>query len=176
MKTLTAATIIAAIEAGARSLSAVYKAHGGTGNVSGSTTKKIRGLVPDVADRIKAAKAGKPYGKQPKASDKAKLFRNGSLIGVVFALGQGKPRPLADVIDEAAKSPEFTKLRDKSGKKLGIAKRRQRARWQYTMVASQKHPTNRGRVRSVETDLEGKPRGNRKLKDDQKLVRFEAIA
>jgi hypothetical protein len=197
MKGLTAESVIEAIEGGAHSLSAVYHAHGGKGNVSGSTTKKIRGLVPDVADRIAAAKAAKAYdegktsqafqvevGKveKPKASDKAaalegsKLFRDGSLIGIVFGVGHGKtPRLLSEVIDEAAKTPEFTKLTTKDGHKLGIQDRRRRARWQYTMIASLAHPTNKGRVRSVETDLEGKPRGDRKLKDNQKLVVFETV-
>jgi hypothetical protein len=204
-KTMTAASIKKAIASGSHSLSAVYHAHGGKGNVSGSTTKKMRILVPDVADIIKTAKSGgtvakvakpvvakvaKPVAKvktkkvQPKASDKAKSlgFRKGSLIGVVFSIGATqKPRLLSEVIEDAAKSPEFVALRDKEGKKLTIAKRRQRARWQYTMIASIVHPTNKGRVHSVETDLDGKSTVSaegkkRKLKDTAKLVRFEAIA
>jgi hypothetical protein len=179
MKTLTVASIIAAVNAGASSVSAIVREHGVTGNPSGSQCKAVRELCPDVKDLIASAKAGNTVEaptKQVKASTKAKLFRDGSLIGTVFALGTGKPRLLSEVIDEAAKSPEFTALRDKQGNRLPIAKRRQRARWQYTMIASLKHPTNKGRVQSVETDLEGKPRGNRKLKDDQKLVQFQLVA
>ena len=88
---------------------------------------------------------------------------------------------LSEVIDEAAKSSEFMSLRAKDGSKLTLAKRRQRARWQYTMIASIVHPTNKGRARSIETDLEGKSLVKkdgslRKPKDTDKLVRFEAIA
>lgn len=186
MKTLTSTSIVAAIAAGAHGVSAVARAHGVKGNPSGKVCKNVRELVPNIKELIADAKAGKdiaPKAKapkkaeQPKVSDKAKEFRSGSLISVVFTIGAtSKPRLLSEVIDEAAKSAEFTKLRDKDGSKLTIAKRRQRARWQYTMIASLAHPTNKGRVRSVETDLEGKPRGDRKLKDNAKLVRFEAVA
>jgi hypothetical protein len=187
MTKLTVASIVAAIASGATSVSGIARAHGVKGNPSGKVCKTVRELVPDVADRIKAAKSGvkveTPAPKvakkaKVKASDKAKHFRNGSLIGVVFGIGAtSKPRLLSEVIDEAAKSAEFTALRDKkTGQKLTIAKRRRRARWQYTMIASLAHPTNKGRVRSVETDLEGKPRGDRKLKDNAKLVQFESIA
>ena len=87
---VTAEAVLAAVKSGATSLTAVSKAMGFKGSVSGSTAKAIRGLVPDVDGRLaankpakggddgkagttkpKAAKA-KPAGKQAKAKPAAK--------------------------------------------------------------------------------------------------------
>ena len=211
---LTVAVILGAIANGATSLSAIYHQLGGKGNVSGGTTKKMRALVPDIADRLKAAKAGTtgtvtkteakaeaPKAEAPKAEapapkakkeKKAKVktvsadgnpFRANSKIGLVFKAGNGtKARPLNEVLDEVAKSEEFKQATSKDGKELPLGEyagkgqkasgRRQRAYWQYTMIASEAHPTNKGRVRSVEeVDEEtGKP-----VRGITKAVRFEAV-
>ena len=199
---LTVAVILGAIANGATSLSAIYHQLGGKGNVSGGTTKKMRALVPDIADRLKAAKAGttgtvtkteaKTEAPKAKKEKKAKVktvsadgnpFRANSKIGLVFKAGNGtKARPLNEVLDEVAKSEEFKQATSKDGKELPLGEyagkgqkasgRRQRAYWQYTMIASEAHPTNKGRVRSVEeVDEEtGKP-----VRGITKAVRFEAV-
>jgi len=56
--TITRESVIQIIEQQhVKSVSAIYKSLGGTGNVSGSTAKKIRELVPDVAARLAANKS-----------------------------------------------------------------------------------------------------------------------
>ena len=51
-----------AIQQGAQSISQIYKMLGGSGNVGGSTAKKIREIMPDVAERLNANK-NKPTDK-----------------------------------------------------------------------------------------------------------------
>lgn len=50
------------IEKGATSISGIWKSIGGKGNISGSTAKKIRELVPDIQDRLNTNK-NKPTDK-----------------------------------------------------------------------------------------------------------------
>ena len=60
--TLTKESVEGAVQQGAKSISHVYKMLGGQGNVSGSTTKKIRELMPDIEIQLCANK-GKPTDK-----------------------------------------------------------------------------------------------------------------
>jgi len=199
MAEYTEQSIVAAINEGAHSVSAIARAHGVKGNPSGSVCKRIRTVVPGVGELIEQAKAGEPVGQpeqtpepeqteatQPQAEHKARAVRNGengspfrpgTKIDLVYQAGAGTElRPLTEVLDEVAKSNEFKALtKDKEGKTLPLGTypkgkdrgsgRRQRAYWQYTMIASGKHPTNDYRVRSVE---EG--RGL-----DNKQARFEPV-
>ncbi len=57
MNIITKEAVESAIAQGATSVSGIWKAMGGEGNVSGSTTKKIRELVPDIQARLDANKA-----------------------------------------------------------------------------------------------------------------------
>ncbi|MBU0769580.1 MAG: hypothetical protein KJ687_10860, partial [Proteobacteria bacterium] len=52
-----------AIQKGAQSISQIYKMLGNSGNISGSTAKKIREIMPDIQERLNANKN--------KATDKA---------------------------------------------------------------------------------------------------------
>ena len=66
---LTRERILRAWASGATSLTGLHKAMGGTGNVPGSTAKRIRELVPDIAERLAVNKArgAKPQASKPKA-------------------------------------------------------------------------------------------------------------
>jgi len=68
---LSKESIEGAVQQGATSISQVYKMLGGTGNVSGSTTKKIRLLMPDIQIQLEANKASKPATEQPGVPTKA---------------------------------------------------------------------------------------------------------
>lgn len=56
-KQMTREGILAALETGATSLTEIYRHLGGSGHVSGSTTRKMRMLVPDIEQRLGANKA-----------------------------------------------------------------------------------------------------------------------
>lgn len=68
---LTQEAVVGAVQQGAKSISQVYKMLGGTGNVSGSTTKKIRELMPDIEIQLAANKAAKSTTDKANAPVKA---------------------------------------------------------------------------------------------------------
>ena len=55
---MTKQSVMKAVRGGASSLTAVWRACGGTGNIAGSTSAKIRTLVPDIEGRLQKNKAG----------------------------------------------------------------------------------------------------------------------
>ncbi len=95
-------------------------------------------------------------------------FEEGSLIGTLFAIGAKGTRPLKDVIAEDVRMPVWDNLRKLSAAgrsmHLSMKDKLKRAHWQYTIIASSKHPTNHMRARSVEQG-----------RGDGKLVHFEAL-
>jgi bacterioferritin-associated ferredoxin len=68
---LTKESIVGAVQQGATSISQVYKMLGGQGNVSGSTTKKIRQLMPDIQVQLDVNKGTKPVTDNATAPTKA---------------------------------------------------------------------------------------------------------
>jgi len=85
------------------SVSAIYRGLGGSGNISGSTAKKIRELVPDLAERLATNKSAtpappvkKPVAKKTTKSGKYRRsetnpFREGSGYGQVYDILAAHP-------------------------------------------------------------------------------------
>lgn len=186
MKTLTAEAVVAAAQ-GKKSVSAVAKALGCKGNPSGSLCKKIRALVPNLADilagtvTVAAPQKAKPsMAGKSKAAEAHGPFKAGSKIAIVFSIGN-KPgfHSLHDILVEAANTPTFKAEVGKDGKPLDLGVpgktptkedhngRYGMAYWQYTMLGS-KHPTNNGRVAVVPQDPSQKKGHDRK-------IRFELV-
>lgn len=125
MTAITKEAVETAIAKGAVSISGVWKALGGKGNISGSTTKKIRVLVPDIQDRLdsnkkkptdipgvpkepsapvtpttKPAKDAKPKEAMPIRKSKfprhpQNPFRNGSAYAICFDIMAAHPDGIA---------------------------------------------------------------------------------
>jgi hypothetical protein len=78
---MTKQSVMKAVRGGASSLTAVWRACGGTGNIAGSTLAKIRTLVPDIEGRLQKNKAGaaKPSPKKSaKKTTKVKSTKKAS--------------------------------------------------------------------------------------------------
>jgi hypothetical protein len=189
---MTKEMILKAIGEGAKSLSQIGKSLGVKGNISGSMTKKMRVLVPDISDRLagkvkdapktpivqtaptvhtpKKEKVEVPSMKD-KAAALARLastgnpFKAGSMKAIVFEIGSKAFRPLKDILTEAANDPRFVALCPK-GEKLGDSEggRYKRAYWQYTMIRGA-HPGNHG-----VTDWES-VEGETRLKGHDRVVK-----
>ena len=67
---ITGEAIRAAVKDGATSLTRVYKACGGSGCVPGSTAAKMRALVEDLDDKLKANRQAAKAGEVPKGAGK----------------------------------------------------------------------------------------------------------
>ena len=170
---VTRELVLAALGSGAKSVSAVGKALGAKGNVSGSLTKKIREVVPEIADLLKggAVQAQAPAetgqtaaavkieasakGLGEKAKALARLaatgnpFKKDSMIAVVFEHGAKALRPKGVILTEAANDKRFVAYcRAKNGGKdmpMGDMKhgRFRMAYHKYTIIRGA-HPGNHG--------------------------------
>jgi hypothetical protein len=88
---VTKEKILKAIEGGAKSLTAVSKALGFKGSVSGSTAKRIRELVPDIEERMKSAGSKREGKKTRKAQSTIEIpdicpFRSSSSYAVLWTI------------------------------------------------------------------------------------------
>ena len=134
---VTKESVMAAVAAGAVSLSGIGKHMGVKGNISGSMTKQIRALVPEIAGLLAANKGKAPVAaaapvkakavkvvkavavgpSNPKMSEKAKAyaryeathnpFESGCMKAIVFEHGSKSFRPLSVILAEAANDPRF---------------------------------------------------------------------
>lgn len=96
---ITVETITAAVNGGARTLTAVYEACGGKGSVPGSTARKMRGLVPDLDGRLEANRGdgsgeGRSGCRLPPRHP-ANPYREGSQYATMFDLATS-PKRLRD--------------------------------------------------------------------------------
>jgi hypothetical protein len=106
----------ALVKGSPKSLSALYRLLGGKGNVSGSTAKRIRELVPDIEARLGKGKeegeAPSATQKQPKAAGKVKGKAKSALSnkteGNPFRPGSG----YAQVYDLLAAAPKGVSRQD----------------------------------------------------------------
>jgi hypothetical protein len=71
---MTKEAVMLAVFGGAKSLSGIFQALGGKGNVSGSTTKKLREMIPGIADMLEDNKAGNPILKNSLIAQALKLI------------------------------------------------------------------------------------------------------
>ena len=97
MKTvLTVATVMAAVKDGAASLSDIWHGIGGKGNISGSTGKKIRELVPNINLMLVNNKADKAKGLKPRKG--SSISRHDEVILRALAKSpRVQPKPLSPV-------------------------------------------------------------------------------
>ena len=136
--------------------------------------KAIKAILADLeAVKGKLLKLADDIG--AKATTGGNPFKPDSLMGVVFAAGSGKFRPLCEILTNAANHPVFMAMKDGNGDPLPMgdmkskpAGRYKRAYWQYTMLAAE-HPSNNGRATCVS------PKGQTSKKGHERRVMFVAL-
>lgn len=108
-QTITAESVITAVEDGACSLTQVAKSLGFKGSVGSATTRKIREAVPDIGERLKANKtAGKTKARKPKTYTRHETnpYREGSAYATAFdvlAAAEEKGIIRKDLVAETAR-------------------------------------------------------------------------
>jgi|GEM_PF-5229230 hypothetical protein len=130
-------SVLAAIAAGAKSVTAIGLAHGYGKPVSGAVTARIRGLVPDVADRI----AGKVAEPKPAVQVEQRKEYRGEVYGKVFA-------EAVRVGAEQGEQPRKAVVAVVS-RKTGLAETQ--VSFALQVFTTPKHQSNMGRSRNAAT-------------------------
>ena len=192
---VTKELVMAAVAAGAANLSGIGKHMGVKGNISGSMTKQIRALVPEIAGLLAANKGKAPVAaaapvkakavkvvkavavgpSNPKMSDKAAAlarfkstgnpFESGCMKAIVFEHGSKAFRPLKVILAEAANDPRFKALCPKGEKMGDIKGGRYQRAYWQYTMIRGNHPGNHG-----VTDW-GKPEGETRCKGHERVVK-----
>ena len=108
---ITEEGILAAIDEGALTLTAVAHALGYKGSISGSVSKRIREAVPDIDEKLEAPATKQGTGKAKGTKiDKPNPYRKGSGYAACFdclrKMGLEKPVSRKDLLAEYVKSRE----------------------------------------------------------------------